>query len=44
MKLSMFRAVVSRPDPGWERIVDVAVCRGGARISVRTERWRFLTL
>jgi len=30
--------VVSRPDPGWELIVDVALCRGEVRTSVRTRR------
>ena len=36
--------VVSGPNPGWERIVDVAVCRSEARTSVRTRGWRVLTL
>ena len=33
-----YSGVVSRPDPGGERIMDVALCRGEARNSVRT--WR----
>jgi len=38
------RGVVSRPDPRWEHIVVVALCRGKARTSVRTRRWRLLIL
>jgi hypothetical protein len=36
--------VVSRPDPGGQRIVDVALCRGESRTSVSTRRSRLLTL